>query len=102
LATLRTTLPLFPDFRLGNSVANINDLRAQNDVFEAMGMFREWPMNLSSDGDPLRAEVVRATPEMLALLGAVPSRGRLFTEAEDAAGKDSVAVISDALWRSRY
>ena len=102
LASLRTSMPMFPDFRVDNSIANVNDILAQNDVFEGSAMFREWPMNLSGDGDPVRADVVRATPYIFALLGAIPERGRLFTEAEDVPGKDGVAVISDALWRSRY
>jgi putative ABC transport system permease protein len=102
LASLRTIMPMFPDFRLDDSIANVNDILAQNDVFEGSAMFREWPMNLSGDGVPVRAEVVRATPDIFALLGAVPERGRLFTQAEDAPGKDGVAVISDALWRGRY
>ncbi|MGC1687042.1 MAG: ABC transporter permease, partial [Candidatus Acidiferrales bacterium] len=102
LATLRTIMPMFPEFRLGDSAANVSDIRAQNDVFEGLAMFREWPMNLSGDGDPVQARVVKATPDIFALLGAVPQQGRLFTGAEDAPGKEDVAVISDALWRTRY
>ncbi|HEY4741734.1 MAG TPA: ABC transporter permease [Candidatus Acidoferrales bacterium] len=102
LATLRTIMPMFPEFRLGDSAANVSDIRAQNDVFEGLAMFREWPMNLSGDGDPVQARVVKATPDIFALLGAVPQQGRLFTGAEDALGKEDVAVISDALWRTRY
>jgi putative ABC transport system permease protein len=102
LATLRTIMPMFPDFRLDDSVANVDDIRSQNDVFDGLAMFREWPMNLSGDGDPVQARVVKTTPDIFALLGATPERGRLFTEAEDIPGKDDVAVISDALWRSRY
>jgi putative ABC transport system permease protein len=102
LASLRTIMPMFPDFRLDDSIANVYDILAQNDVFEGSAMFREWPMNLSGDGNPVRTDVVRATPYIFALLGAIPERGRLFTEAEDFPGKDDVAVISDALWRSRY
>jgi putative ABC transport system permease protein len=102
LATLRTISPMFPDFRLNDSVANVDDIRAQNDVFDRLATFREWPMNLSGDGDPVQARVVKASPDIFALLGATPQLGRLFTAAENAPGKGDVAVISDALWRSRY
>ena len=102
VAYLRTILPYFPEFRLGDSSADVSEIRARNNVLEATAMFRGWQMNLSGDGEPEVENVVRATPDLFALLGAAPARGRLFTEEELEPGKDGVAILSDALWRSRY
>ena len=102
LANLRTILPYFPEFRLGDSSANFNDIRAQNHVFDGTAIFREWPMNLSGDGKPEQEDTVRATPDFFPFLGAAPARGRLFTDEELTPGKDGVAILSDALWRSRF
>jgi len=102
LANLRTILPYFPEFRLGDSSANFNDIRAQNHVFDGTAIFREWPVNLSGDGKPEEEDTVRATPDFFPLLGAAPARGRLFTDEELTPGKDGVAILSDALWRSRF
>jgi putative ABC transport system permease protein len=102
VASLRTILPYFPEFRLGDSSANFNDIRTQNHVFESAAIFREWPMNLSGDREPVVEDTVRATPDLFALLGSAPARGRLFTDEELEPGKDGVAILSDSLWRSRY
>jgi putative ABC transport system permease protein len=102
LANLRTILPYFPEFRLGDSSANFNDIRSQNHVFDETAIFREWPMNLSGDGKPEEEDTVRATPDFFPMLGAASARGRFFTDEELTPGKDGVAVLSDALWRSRF
>jgi putative ABC transport system permease protein len=102
LASLRTILPSFPEFRLGDSSADVTDIRAQNHVFEGTAIFRGWQMNLSGDGEPQVEDVVRATPDFFALLGAAPVLGRIFTNEELELGKDGVVILSDALWRSRY
>jgi putative ABC transport system permease protein len=103
LAALRTVIPYFPDFRLGESAANFDDIRAQNDVFDGAAMFSSsWQAILSGDGEPVRLIGQRVSPDLFTLLGAAPERGRLFTEREDTPGSESVAVISDQLWRSRY
>ena len=102
VAYLRTILPYFPEFRLGDSSADVSEIRAQNHVLEATAMFRGWQMNLSGDGEPAVENVIRATPDLFALLGAAPARGRLFTKEELEPGKDGVAILSDSLWRSRY
>ncbi len=102
VAYLRTILPYFPEFRLGDSSADVSEIRAQNHVLEATAMFRGWQMNLSGDGEPEVENVIRATPDLFALLGAAPARGRLFTKEELEPGKDGVAILSDSLWRSRY
>ena len=102
VAYLRTILPYFPEFRLGDSSADVLEIRAQNHVLEATAMFRGWQMNLSGDGEPEVENVIRATPDLFALLGAAPARGRLFRKEELETGKDGVAILSDSLWRSRY
>ena len=102
IASLHTILPYFPEFRLGDSSANFTDIHAQNHVFESAAMFRESSMNLSGDGEPAVEDTLQATPDFFAQMGAVPARGRLFTNEELEPGKDGVAILSDALWRSRY
>ena len=75
VASLHTILPYFPEFRLGDSTANFNDIRAQNHVFESAAIFREWSMNLSGDGEP----AVRRSPHCLPrrIAGSVEGRRRL-------------------------
>src|SRR5262249_51447129 len=58
--------------------------------------------NLSGEGRP---DVVRALPveaNFFSLFGIPPLKGRTFAQGEDQPGKDRVAVLSYALWNSRY
>src|SRR5262249_45213418 len=58
--------------------------------------------NLSGEGRP---DVVRALPveaNFFSLFGVSPLKGRTFAQGEDEPGKDRVAVLSYALWNSRY
>jgi predicted permease len=53
-------------------------------------------------GSPERIDVADVTPSFFPLLGANAAFGRTFTEEEGAVGKNTVAVISDGLWRRRF
>ena len=75
--------------------------RRYSQSFEMIGLI--WDLRLTlTDGD--RAEQVSAatvTSEVFQLLGVAAKTGRVFGR-EDFVGDESLAVISDELWRSRY
>jgi len=84
------------------SVGNYLDWKARATSFAVMGAhYHAYPVTFTGSGDPSRLVVVDATPSVLAVLGANPRIGRLFTE-QDAPGDQRVLVISDALWRGRF
>jgi predicted permease len=79
------------------------DYRAQartvTDV-AAMSMDR---MNLAPvGGTPVRVSGVRATANLLSVLGVEPRVGRGFREGDDAPGAPCVLVLSDGLWRDEF
>jgi putative ABC transport system permease protein len=78
------------------------DWRAMNRVFDDVGAcIRDSHFLVERDGVTERALVSLATHNLFSLLGASPAQGRTFTETEDSRG-DNVAVISHALWQSRF
>jgi putative ABC transport system permease protein len=60
----------------------------------------EW--NLTGDGEPQRVGAARVSTNFFTALGVPPAHGRTFLPEEEQPGRDRVAIISDALWRSRY
>lgn len=82
------------------SPANYRDWKAMTSSFSGMGAYWRRAANLVGAGEPRRLETVRATPDLLPLLGVEPLIGRLFT-AEDA-GKGQLVVLSHALWTSEF
>ena len=53
-------------------------------------------------GDPERMTAAWASSNLIPLLGVSPIIGRTFSEDEDAPKGQSVAVISESMWRTRY
>jgi predicted permease len=83
------------------SPANYRDWKAAASRFSGMGAYWRRAANLvGAAGEPRRLETVRATPELLPLLGVAPLLGRVFT-AEDAGKRPSI-LLSYALWKSHF
>lgn len=68
----------------------------------ALALYGHGSLTLTGEGDPVRLEVVRATPSLGAVLRVPPLLGRWFTAAEGEPGGPAVAVLSHRLWRDRF
>jgi predicted permease len=68
-----------------------------------IAIFNSYTANLNtSDGEPERLSIGRASAELFPMLGVSPQLGRNFLQEEDAPGKDRVVLLSDNLWRRRF
>jgi len=82
-------------------VANFLDWRAQNTVFDEVGITKlVQNFNITGDGEPERVLGGRSTPGIFRVLRLSPILGRTFTE-EDGPTEDKV-VLSYGLWTRRY
>jgi predicted permease len=82
-------------------VANYLDWRAQNTVFEDVGITKLVSnFNITGDGAPERVLGGRSTAGVFRVLRVSPILGRVFTE-EDGPVEDKV-VLSYGLWKRRY
>ena len=86
----------------GVSQANFAAYREQNRSFESLAIYDTGEINLIGDGEPERLQTGTVTADFFKVLGISPSLGRTFQEGEDSAGRNSVCVIGDGLWRSRF
>ena len=59
-------------------------------------------VSLTEDAAPERIQLMRAMASFFPLLGVRPLLGRVFTEAEQQAGQNRVALLSHRLWQSRF
>jgi putative ABC transport system permease protein len=83
------------------SVANYLDWRAENTVFEDIGIIKLVSnFNITGDGEPERVLGGRSTPSIFRVLAVQPMLGRVFTDT-DGQAEDKV-VLSHALWKRRY
>jgi predicted permease len=70
--------------------------------FENLALIEVIEANLAAGGEAERIDVARVSANFFETLGVAPALGRGFAEGEDTAGRDDVAIISDALWRRRF
>jgi putative ABC transport system permease protein len=79
------------------------DYRDGSRSFESMAQYANRSVNLTGGSvEPLRLAEARVGASFFQVLGVRAQRGRFFTAQEDSPDAPKVAVISDALWRSRF
>ena len=83
---------------------NFLDWKKEATVFEELAVGRRESFNLSGvEGrDPERVSGFVVTADFFKVIGLSPQIGRAFSEAEDKAGGERLAVISDALWQRAF
>ena len=82
--------------------ANYFDWKNHTQSFEDMAATHEETFNLTGDGDPERVAAYSVSANLFPLLGVPPALGRTFVADEDRPGANKVAVLSHALWQTRY
>ena len=86
-----------------HSLPDLRDLGTEGKTFASVTPFQWWTFSLAEPGQP--AEVlagVVAAANIFETLGMQPAIGRAFTSEEQQAGRDTVAVLSDACWRRKF
>jgi putative ABC transport system permease protein len=81
---------------------NLEDWRAQNEVFDELGVYRNMPVALLGGDAPERLNGCLVSSSVFASMGIAPLIGRTFNESDDASGAARVAIISERLWRNRF
>jgi len=89
-----------PDMSI--SMANFNDWRAQNKVFESMVPFQNDNVVLTGRGEPERVRLRRITAGFFPTLGVKPIVGREMTPEDDKAGAAPVAMLAEGFWERRF
>jgi putative ABC transport system permease protein len=82
---------------------NYLDWRTQNRVFADMGATNGVFLNLTRDGvEPERLIGARVTASYFQTLGVPPLVGRTFTDVEDSAGGEPVAILNEPAWHRLF
>jgi predicted permease len=84
------------------STAQYFDIKNGHHGFDQVALAIGGNFNLTGDGEPERASVVRVSSNLLPMLGAKAEYGRLFTPENDRVGGPNVAVLSYGMWARRY
>jgi len=96
---LESTSPQRTQTRIGVSLPDFIDWRAQNSSFEQLGAFRSETANLIGLDEPKRVSVVRASANLLDMWSVRPVSGRSFTPDDDRPSAEPVLLLTDRFWR---
>ena len=86
----------------GLNQVNIAMYRDRSTDFSAFAAYRGGSVTIQSASGPQRIPILRVTSEFFRTIGVGPAIGRTFTTEEDSPGKNTVMILSDGLWRSRF
>ena len=73
-----------------------------NQSFQSVAVMTFDNLNLTGSGEPVQVPVMRVASNFFTVLGVQPQLGRAFTADEGRPEGRPVAMLSDAIWRSRY
>lgn len=78
------------------------DWRAQNRVFEDLGVYQATSWTVTGRGDPERIHGATISATLFSVLGVTPALGRCFREGEDLPGAEPVVLLGYDYWQRRY
>jgi predicted permease len=87
---------------IDQSVPNLMDLGARSSLLSSTAIFGYGSVNLATEEQPERVLALRASSELLSVLGVPPRMGRNFSKDDDVAGAPRVAILTDEAWRYRF
>jgi putative ABC transport system permease protein len=76
--------------------------RQQGGLTAQMGAFSPVTFNLAGKDLPERVAGGKVNVDLLRVLGVRPESGRIFSGDEDRPGAGQVAILSDALWKTKF
>jgi predicted permease len=89
-----------PDMSI--AMANFNDWRAQNSVFESMVAYQSNDVVLTGRGEPERLRLRRVSAGFTPTLGVAPILGRTLTPEDDKVGAIPVVILGEGFWERRF
>jgi putative ABC transport system permease protein len=84
------------------SYPNFADWRAQNRVFEKIGVYNDGDYNLTGGVEAERLRAAQMSADLFAALRVNAALGRVYTNDEDKPGASPVVVLSQGLWQRRF
>jgi putative ABC transport system permease protein len=89
-----------PDMSI--AMANLDDWRAQNSVFESMVAYQNNDTVLTGRGEPEKLRLRRVTAGFTPTLKVTPILGRTLTPADDKVGALPVVILGEGFWERRF
>ena len=80
------------------SYPDLVDWRTQSTALDRVAGYASGSLAITGSGEAANLPAAMVTADLLPMLGATPTSGRLFRSDDDAPGAPRVAIISETLW----
>ena len=97
-----TTSTMFPEFTLGQSIPNLQDIEARSHSFETLATVETRAKNLTGSGEPEQLRTAAVSSGFLTLFGVHPVLGRDFRPEDEQRKDGDVVLLSYGLWQRRF
>ena len=77
-------------------------LREQGRVFQDIGVYDGYSLNVTGLGEPEHVSGLKVTDSLLPVLGVPPLLGRAFTRADDSPGSPDTVMLTYGYWRRKF
>lgn len=92
----------FPDFKMGISYPDIQDLISQTHSFETVGFYRQQNLDLTGSGEPEQIHVTAVSPDFFRVFSIEPFLGSAFRPGDYEMKNGRLILLSYALWQKRF
>lgn len=92
---------MFPEFQLAPTWPEFQAIRGRATALESAAAYWSTQRTLTGQGEPAVLRVAGVSSGFFQEFGATTEKGGLLSDEEQKPGEDSVAVISEKLWRTR-
>src|SRR5579862_2124959 len=97
-----STNEAFKGFHLGVSLGDAAEMKNAVPSLTETTIYDWAGKSLTGETKPQNVETVQVTNNFFEFFGTTPQMGRFFVDEEHRPSYETVAVISDALWRTRF
>lgn len=102
IVTVSTVSAMFPEFELGQSIPNLNDIKARSKSLEQSATYQRKTFNLTGNGEPEQISAAAVSSNFLELFSVHPILGRSFMPGDEQLQNGNVALLTWRLWQRRF
>lgn len=102
LVNISTVSSMFPEFTLGQSIPNLNDIRARAKSLEIISTYQRTSLTLTGTGEPEQISAAAVSSNFLDLFSVHPILGRAFLPADEQEKNGNVVLLGYSLWQRRF
>lgn len=102
LVNISTVSSMFPEFTLGQSLPNLNDIKARAKSLEMIATYQRTSLTLTGAGEPEQISAAAVSSNFLDLFSVHPIFGRALLPDDEQQKNGKVVLLGYSLWQGRF